>query len=59
MATEVMSREAYAALLEEAAEAYPKACPSCGSRRIQPTWLAPNEWDCGERDCLAVWTQEA
>lgn len=36
---------------------YPVVCPSCGSSRIQPTFLSDDEWDCAELNCLAVWTE--
>lgn len=53
-------REArYQAALAKAEASRPKACPRCGSSRIQPTWLAPDEWDCAELSCAAVWTVEA
>lgn len=55
MGAEVMSQQAYRALLDAAAARYPKACPVCGSERIAPTWLEDHEWDCANPACGAIW----
>lgn len=34
-------------------------CPACGSRVTMPTMLAPGERQCWERDCAAIWTEDA
>jgi hypothetical protein len=41
---------------DAAVAAQPKACPRCGDPRPFPTFLAPDEYECSNRDCCAVWT---
>ena len=43
------------ALLAEVRSRQPRACPSCASEQIQPTFLADDEFDCSE--CCAIWRQ--
>mgnify|MGYP001562934379 CR=1 FL=1 len=43
---------------EAAARArFPKACRACGAPEPFPTFLAPNEYECSDRDCCAVWRE--
>jgi len=50
------SERSYAEMIKETQARYPKACRACGSDQIQPTFLAPKEWDCSS--CCAIWSED-
>ncbi len=37
-------------------ERIPDRCPACGKAGTFPTFLLPNEYECADPACAAIWT---
>ncbi len=55
MCRSTLTDEQITTLITDIKERLPKVCPCCGSAEIAPTFLLDDEWDCANRECLAVW----